>query len=1136
MSVLRQTNLGACMRTVVALVVALLVSAPAFAQVSGASLSGTVSDQSGAVIPGSRVTIKNLATGITRDITADSAGFYTAPNLLPGTYEVSVSATGFATEVRSGITLTVGAQQVLNVSMQVGQVTEKVQVTGEAPAVQLANSTLSAVVGANTVVELPLNGRSWTDLAKLQPGVAAVVTQVPYTDAGRGNRGYGAQLSVSGGRPQQNNYRLDGVSINDYANGGPGSVLGGNLGVDAVQEFSVLTSNYSAEYGKTSGGVVNAVSKSGTNQYHGNAYWFLRDEDFDARNFFDVPNRLPFHRNQFGASGGGPIKKDRTFFFADYEGIRQAKGFSLFDVVPSFAARAGLLCSACAPAQQNQLKPNPLDPNGTDSNGVDLNIKKYLGLLPLPNGATLGNGDIATFTLGVQRAVTENYFSTRVDHKFSDKDSLFGTYMFDKAPFTTPDLFNDVQIKAVTKRQILALEENHIFSPTLVNTIRLGYNRDLVNNNQPVKAINPLAGDKSLGTVPGQYAPAVQLPEGITQFQGGLNGITTTLFRWNAYQVYDDAFLTKGLHSLKFGFGFERDQNNETTITEQTGTYGFGSMVAFLTNQPTKLRAALPGILTPRGLRQSIVGGYLQDDWRIRPRLTLNLGLRYEMSTVPTDVQGRLTSLYNLTDPRPHCGVAVPGKCVGTGALFSNPTLRNFEPRLGFAWDPTGSGKTAVRGGFGVFDSLPMLYQLITLIGRAYPFFEIRTSNNLPPFSFPSVGFSSLKPGQVEMASVEPNPHRNYVMQWNVNIQHELAQNLTATIGYIGSRSVHQPFRVDEADVVIPARTAAGYLWPNPNCGGPNPSPLCVKINPNVGSIRYLNWGGSASYHALQMGLAKRLTHGLQLQGSYTWGKSIDTGSSVIAGDGFTNAISSMNWFDLKLTRALSDFNVGRTLVLNGTWLLPTLKSASGPLAMVVNGWELGGIFKANDGVPFSALFGTGGDPMGTLSSDDYSYPNRLTGCNPINTNFRKSPSGVPLYVNAGQGAGIPNCFAVATAPSLAFYNANCDPTYGNSALLQCFNLRGNSGRNIMVGPGVANFDFSIFKNTPIKRISENFNVQLRAEFFNILNRANFGPPDLPSGNDDIFDATGAHNGAAGLLTTTTTDPREIQFAVKLIW
>jgi hypothetical protein len=319
-------------------------SVPAGAQVAGGTISGTIVDSSGGVIPGARVSLKNAATGVDRTVNANSDGFYTAPNLLPGTYDVTFVAQGFKTEVRNGVVLTVGAAQVLNMTMQIGTTTETVRVTTEAPAVQLASSDIGAVVSADTVRELPLNGRSWTDLATLQPGVDTIYTQPSFAGgADRGNRGFGQQLTISGARPQQNNYRLDGVSLNDYANGGPGSVLGGNLGVDAIREFSVLTSNYSAEYGKTSGGVVNAITRSGTNQLHGAAYEFLRNSRLDARNFFDAGKIPPFRRNQFGGDLGGPILKNRTFFFADYEGIRQAKGIAQVDHVPSVLARQGII-------------------------------------------------------------------------------------------------------------------------------------------------------------------------------------------------------------------------------------------------------------------------------------------------------------------------------------------------------------------------------------------------------------------------------------------------------------------------------------------------------------------------------------------------------------------------------------------------------------------------------------------------------------------------------------------------------------------------------------------------------------------------------------------------------------------------
>src|ERR1700738_711392 len=333
----------------VGLLVSLLfcgIAANVHAQVAGGTISGTVTDSSGRVINNVQITITNVATGITRDLTTNDEGFYSAPNLLPGTYEAKFSAKGFNTEVRKGIELSVGASVGLDQPMRVGSVAQTIEVQSEVPAIQTSTSDISAVVNATTVRELPLNGRSWTDLAQLQAGVSAIHTQ-PDFSAGtdRGNRGFGQQLTISGARPQQNNYRLDGVSLNDYANGAPGSVLGGNLGVDAIQEFSVITSNYSAEYGKTSGGVINAITRTGTNQIHGSVYEFLRNSALDSKNYFDDPTKPipPFKRNQFGGAVGGPIFKNRTFFFADYEGIRQSKGITTVTFVPSQDARNGIL-------------------------------------------------------------------------------------------------------------------------------------------------------------------------------------------------------------------------------------------------------------------------------------------------------------------------------------------------------------------------------------------------------------------------------------------------------------------------------------------------------------------------------------------------------------------------------------------------------------------------------------------------------------------------------------------------------------------------------------------------------------------------------------------------------------------------
>src|SRR6202163_3789819 len=383
------------------------------AQVAGGTITGTVVDSSGKLIPNAGVSITNVATGINRSVTTNEDGIYIAPNLLPATYELTFTAPGFRTDVRTGIELTVGATVSLNMTMQVGGSKEIVQVQTEAPDVQLATSDIGAVVNATTVRELPLNGRSWTDLATLQPGVNRILTQPDFAaGTDRGNRGFGQQLTISGARPQQNNYRLDGVSLNDYANGAPGSVLGGSLGVDAIQEFSVLTSNYSAEYGKTSGGVVNAITRSGTNQFHGSVYEFLRNSALDARNFFDGPQIPSFKRNQFGGSIGGPIIKERTFFFFDYEGIRQSKGITAVTTVPSIPARSGFL--------QGSSTPVTIDPAA----------QAALAFYHLPNGPAIpDNPDIATYTFSGQQVVSENFYTTRLDHKFSEKDSMSGTYL-----------------------------------------------------------------------------------------------------------------------------------------------------------------------------------------------------------------------------------------------------------------------------------------------------------------------------------------------------------------------------------------------------------------------------------------------------------------------------------------------------------------------------------------------------------------------------------------------------------------------------------------------------------------------------------------------------------------------------------
>jgi len=1061
-----------------ALAFAMVTSVAAFGQGKGKTLSGTVRTESGAPISNARISVKNTVSGETVSPTTKEDGSYRVPNLSPGNYEVSVTAQGFA-EAGAPITLGAGSGEVLDFVLHASEA-------------QAGSSAVSGVVNSQSVRELPLNGRSGSDLAVLEPGVETARTQ----SSGQGKYGFGTQMTISGGRPRQNDARLDGISVNDYANGSPGSALGVNLGVDAVEQFTVLTSNYPAQVGRSSGGVVGATTRPGTDRIHGDAFEFLRNSALDARNFFDGATKPPFRRNQFGASAGGPLWKDRTFIFGDYEGLQQSLGITQVDTVPSAAARAGNL--------------------STGQITVDQNVLNFVNAFyPLPNGGLLGAGDTGIFTFSGQQVTPENYFTTRADHVISSNDKLSGTYMFDSGTVRQPDELNNKITGYDSRRQFFTVSEVHTFSPRLANSPRFGIYRVVATTGLTFPSGNPAASDTSFATVPGHNAAGVTVP-GITTFTGGIGGLTFYQFHWTTIQTYDDFTWTRGTHVVKFGGGVERIRDNELGVSSPTGEFLFNSLSGFLTNNPISLSAAIPSAVSPRGIRQTVFGAYAQDDWRWRPNLTINLGLRYEMCTVISEVQGKLTVLRNITDATPHLG----------DALISNPTLLNFEPRTGFSWDPFRNGKTAVSGGFGVFDVLPLpyLFQMNELFSA--PFFEAASASN--PGKFPSAAYAALtnSTNTFRQAFFEPHPGRNYVMQWNLTIQRQLTADTSLRVGYVGSRAIHQPFRTEDADIILPTTlTPQGYVWPVPIGSG-------TRLNPKSGRITAGFWDGRGYYDALQVQVKKKIGRASQLGGSYTWGKTIDTGSGSMVGDEYTNSISSPLFFNLRLNRGLADFNVSHNLSANYTWELGQRKWKSGLADWGLGGWQIGGVFQASTGVPFTPGFA--GDTLGVSGTDpSVDVPDLVGG------------AGCGSLVNHGN----PNhyiktqCLGVPTAPNQMFFAANCDPKppIGPNGApqqlapgdLRCFNLRGNLGRNTLIGPGLMNLDFSLIKNNFIKRISDAFNAQFRAEFFNVFNRANFAPP---LDNRNVFDATGAEIANAGLITSTQTSSRQIQFALKVIW
>lgn len=1025
---------------------------PIFGQTSGAKLTGTILTRSGSRIPNARLSIKNAASGDIHGVVTNQNGSFTLDNLPPATYDVTVTAPGFAVW-KTMVEVHNGNNPLPNIVLDV-----EIKVSAEKAHAE--TSAVSGVVTGKAVTDLPLNGRSASDLATLEPGVASARTQT----TGQAQRGFGNEMTISGGRPRQNDSRLDGISVNDYANGPPASALGVNLGADAVEQFSVLTSNYPAQYGRSSGGIIGASTRSGTNDFHGDVFEYIRNSALDARNFFDTA-KPPFRRNQFGASAGGPIWKDRTYIFGDYEGLRQSQGVTQVATVPSAAARAGNL--------------------STGQVAVDANVLRFVNAFyPLPNGPLLGPGDTGIFTFAGQQITPENYFTTKVDHKFSQIDAITGTYMFDSGNVRQPDELNDKRTGYDSRRQFFTVSEAHTFSPELLNSFRVGVNRVAAVTGLTFLSGNTLVNDPSFGTVPNLNAAATIVP-GLTLFSGGLGTPPQFRFHWTSIQAYDNVVRTKGAHSLKLGVSLERIRDNMLAISNPGGEFGFNSLSDFLANRPFSLSAAIPSAISERGLRQTIIGAYAQDDWRWRPNLTVNLGLRYEMSTVPTEVHGKLTVLRHLTDAQPHLG----------DPLFDNPTLRNFEPRVGFSWSPLRDGKTILSAGFGIFDVLPLPYLVQFNELFSAPFFKLGNATGLPAGSFPTEAFSIVAASSsgFREAFFDPSPRRNYVMQWNLTLARQVTRDVNLRVGYVGARGVHQPFRVEDANIVLPTLTPQGYLWPSPVGSG-------ARLNPNAGLVTSAFWQGNSFYDALQAKVKAKIAHGAEIEGSYTWGKTIDTSSGSMVGDEYSNSISSPLWFAQNLNRGLADFNVAHNLEVNYTWELGTPRWAHGFAARASSGWQLGGVFEASTGVPFTPGFG--GDTLGVKSTDpNNDVPNLVPG------------PGCSSLVNSG------------------------NPTH--YIKMQCFSvpnpitLRGNLGRNTLIGPGLLNFDFSLLKNNYIKKISDAFNIQFRSEFFNVLNHTNFAPP---LDNRNIFDSTGNPIGNAGLITSTQTPSRQIQFAVKVIW
>jgi len=1185
-------------------IVGLAFSVPMHAQVAGASLSGTITDAQGGVVVGAKVSAKNVATGVTNETQSNASGIYTLVNINAGNYEVSISAPGFTTTV-SKIQLTVGAQQSMNISLTVGQVSQTVEVTGAAPIVQTENATLSGNIESEQIVELPLNGRDWAQLATLEPGVVQVRVHEQVTQPGGNLRGLGNQMTIDGNRPTQNVYRLNGIIVNDYSNAGPGNVLGANLGVDAIQEFSVLTANYSAEYGFTSGGVINAITKSGTNGFHGNAYEFIRNKAFDSSDYLDAGNKPPFVRNQFGGSGGGPIMKNKLFVFADYEGIRQRQGVPVTDKVLSPNARLGIINDAngnpITPAQGiangtltstgGCLFPNETNlAPGQASACVDNFIHKYYeALAPAFNNGLIGpDFNTGNFLASADQAVDDDYGTARVDWTINDKDKVDAAMYRDYSTWAKPGTFAFDTTGYTLPNMSVAIEENHIFSPALVNSARIGWTQSIVTN-PGLSVSNPAMLDKTLGITMALNAPGVggQAGGGTVGGVTGPGGFSPQggFSDWvQNYQFFDDLSRSVGKHTLKFGFEFLRN-HTDLVNGNGNGSVGFFDLNAFLQNEPITVR--MPTIPpwtagnTKHYNRNSVFGGYVQDDWKFKSNLTINVGLRYEMSTIPFEKNGKYVLLPTLWADPTGCVETITGLPSGCGSLrnqvfASNPTLRNFEPRVGFAWDPFKNGKTSVRGGFGIFDVLPMPFMFglnalqaspagaeldLTNTNQAQGF--TCTTQTLPACPLPQGSFAqglvaaaaTAAPGGALASNsgrwqyTDANPKRNYVMQYNFNIQRQITPNTSLTVAYAGSKALHNPFQTDTLNTCFPTKTSAGWLFPNqstepggicPSVTSPAPTGIVpgTMVNPFISGLE-LSTGffGEAWYNSLQVNFAKKISHGFQYEVSFTWQKSFDTSSGSFAGDNFSSAATAATpWWDLSIVRGLSDFNITRNLSVNWLYQIPTPKSWNGPAGLIAKGWGVEGLLDLSDGAPIWPLAGFNSDPLGQNNTEPMDIPDLAPGCTPKNA---VQPGNIQ-YLK-------PSCFIYPKAPNMQFALANCNqtPAFGKNGAtgtlasfgldpLTCTNLLGHLPRNSIIGPGLFNVDMSIVKDTHIAKFGETFDIQFRAEFFNILNRTNFAPP-----SDQLvtFDPNYGDQPSFGQLDQAPQVPmRQIQFGLKLVF
>jgi Carboxypeptidase regulatory-like domain len=1101
----RAQRRSACLveRTVLMILLLAAFLPAARAQVS-ASIKGIVTDASGAAVPGVTVTIKNVETGTVRSSVTDDAGRYLVLALHVGEYQVRIARAGFRDAVRSGILLVVGQEASVDLQLQIGTVTSELTVRSDAPMVSTSTNDISGLVGEQAIKDLPLNGRSYDLLLPLNPGIVNFTSQKT-GGTGISNSSTANNFSVSGNRPQQNLFLLNGVEYTGAAenNMQPGGSSGELLGVDAVREFNVQRDNYGAEFGKRPGGQVIIVTRSGSNQWHGSVFEFLRNNALDAKNFFDQGSAPPFQRNQFGASIGGPIKSDKTFLFANYEGLRQNLHQTSAAFVPDLQSRAD-----AAPSVQPLLNLWPT-PSPTD---LDFSTPKN------PEG-------IAEVFSSPLQTIREDFATVRVDHTFSANDSLAGIYTIDDGGDVTATPVNPFSTDILNLRaQVFSLEETHVFSPALLNLARVGLSRagyfftGEPTPGTPAASVPGFLLGRPVGAavVGGSAASNPQASIGLAGSNNGSNlHIARNLF------TYEDRFtLTKGRHQLSFGAWFQQFQSNEIIALSQYGQATFASLQTFL--QGTTSSFLFDPAPTEMNWRSWFGAFYTEDVFRVSPKLTLSFGFRDEFSTGWNEAHGHAAN-YTFSN-----GVISTDPRVG-GAFFTENHAKFLpQPRIGVAWSPL-NNKTVLRANFGMYndlqDALGYRADQNAPFNPTYSIASLAVSKLPIDPSAPLPATAKLVPG-----GVQPDMRTPTLISWSLRVDREISPNTSLTIGYIGSHGYHELIGVDANEsqpVICPASPCpAVYPTVDPNAtppvtistGFPVGSPLAgapvpagsffipagtAKANPAIANTWTWFSEGTSTYNALQVDLRRRFSRGLLLRGVYTFAKTLDDGDSLNQTTAGNAPGLVSNPLNLAADKGLATFNVEHVGVVNVLYELPfgrgqRLANSSGFASAAISGWSVSSIITAQTGFPFTPQL-------------SYNPSNNGDTRNPVRPFLNPNFTGPVVLGNPNQWFN-PNAFIAPPATS-GFY--------------------GNVGRDRYVGPGLTTWDFSVLKDT---KIQERLNLQFRAEIFNLLNHTNFNTPNLIVFTPPTTANPSGLSGTAGAITSTSTSSRQVQFGLKLLW